>query len=724
MKAKLIAVIGLLLLCPPAKGQINNQEERQLNMIKVEESPKIDGREEALWSQADVADNFYNHRPSDAGLAPLQTSVKVLYDDQFIYLFATLEQPNHTQIMQNLKRDNYFDNDGFGVLLDPINHQTNGFFFGVSARGSQAEGLVSATGNTDWNWDAKWYSKVQEADGYWTVEMAIPFFTLRYSADNPAWGVNFVRNDLANNRYSTWTRFSTNFSELDLGYTGRLNWASDIPIAGKKVAIIPSITTTVGEDFEADSGRESDVIPSLDLKYAVTPSLNLDLTINPDFSQIEVDRQVTNLSRFSLFFPERRTFFLENSDLFTSFGRFQVRPFFSRRIGLNNGQNIPIRFGARLTGNVTEKLRLGIMNVQTGRAGDTDPQNYGVLAAQHRVFKRSTIGGILVNRQRTSGKRDYNRVAGTEFNFSSENGRISGDVMYYKSFSDGLNGDNNFASGSLFLNTRNYRLYFQTDHVGDDFQTDVGFNPRLSNYDAATDQSIRINYQQYNLFGAIDFRPESGSMVFHGPRAQYLIYTNFGNRFNESYAYLGYEIDFANQSQFDTGINHYRVQLQFPTAFLSDEEPLPAQLYDYTDFFLDWDSDPRKLFGYGTVFTAGSFFSGNRTGLRSYIQYRVQPWLSMRLDHNYNYVDLRSYGREGLHLVGFRTELSFSNAMFWTTFLQYNTQADNFNINSRFQWRFAPMSDLFVVYTENYYSGIFAAKNRYLSVKVNYWINL
>ncbi len=714
-------LLSFSLIC---SGQINQQSNRQITITKITADVKIDGVEDSIWIQAELANGFINHRPTDEGLAQSQTEVKMLYNDQFVFIMAKAYHGNNPHIIQNLKRDNFWSNDGFGVVLDPINTQTNGFFFGVNSRGSQAEALVESTGNTDWNWDAKWYSRVGQYADYWLVEMAIPFYTLRYDAENKTWGINFVRNDLGNNMYSTWTSFPTNFDELDLGYTGQLLWSEQIPKIEKRLAIIPSLTGTVGEDFEQESGTDWRLTPSLDAKYMITSSMYLDLTINPDFSQIEVDRQVTNLSRFSLFFPERRTFFLENSDLFTSFGRSRVRPFFSRRIGLRNGENIPILFGARLTGNLTEKTRLGIMNVQTGDKGELDAQNYGVLAVQQRVLKRSTIGGIFVNRQNTSESQDYNRVAGTEFTYSSQNGNISADAMLYKSFSENLNQGNTFASGSFGLNERAYRLYMTAEHIGENYLTDVGFTPRLFNYDAVRDTTVRIEYQRYSSFGALDFRPTNGSIVFHGPRISATHYTHNGNQFNERQIYLGYEIDFANQSQFDAGVTNYRINLLFPTSFIDNDNPLPAGIYNYTDLFLDWDSDPRKLFGYGTVFTTGSFFSARRVGLRSYIQYRVQPWLRVRLNHNFNHIDFGERGKEDLHLLGLRTEVSFSTTIFLTAFFQYNTQSSNFNINTRFQWRFAPMSDLFIVYTDNYITEPFIVKNRYLSLKMNYWLNL
>ena len=217
------------------------------------------------------------------------------------------------------------------------------------------------------------------------------------------------------------------------------------------------------------------------------------------------------------------------------------------------------------------------MNVQTAQSDEIDAQNYGLIALKHRIFKRSSLGGIFVNRQNTSSSEDYNRVLGTQFDFSTEKGIVSGSAMYFKSYSDGLKGNNDFTSSSLFINKRSYRLFFRADHVGENYLTDTGFNPRIFNYDASRDTTIRVNYQSYNAFGAIDFRPEKSKMVFHGPRFQNILYTNGGDQFNERYTYIGYEIDFANQSEFDAGIQNYSVNLLFPTDFLGEGEALPAK---------------------------------------------------------------------------------------------------------------------------------------------------
>ena len=249
--------------------------------------------------------------------------MKLTYDDDNLYVAARLNDNDQECIVQTLKRDSeheYWRSDAFAVILDPVNNQTNGYIFGVNAGGAKIDGLLSAESgrtHTDLNWDNKWISKVRKMEDGWTVEMAIPFKSIKYGK-NREWGINFIRNDMKRNVYSTWTQIPVNFQGIDLGHTGSVK-LSDLPNnQGGKVFIMPSTISGVNRDFEDGVNSKWNADFGVDSKIAISNSLNLDVTVNPDFSQVEVDRQVTNLSRFSIYFPEKRSFFLENSDLFSN----------------------------------------------------------------------------------------------------------------------------------------------------------------------------------------------------------------------------------------------------------------------------------------------------------------------------------------------------------------------------------------------------------------------
>ncbi|MDL5051424.1 DUF5916 domain-containing protein [Oscillatoria amoena NRMC-F 0135] len=275
---------------------------------------KIEGKlDDADWQQAQRADNFWEQFPYDSAAASTQTEVMMAYDDHNIYVAAVCYDTFAGNfVVSSLKRDfSYATNDAFMVYIDPFNDKINGFCFGVNPYGAQLEALLQNGGSFDItsNWDNKWFSEVKRYEGYWVAEFRIPFKTLRYKEGIMQWGVNFSRNNLKINEGSCWNRVPRNFNVSSLAYTGKLLWDVPPPVAGQNISLIPYAITRYAENFKAGTNGQHTINAGMDAKIAVTPSLNLDLTVNPDFSQVDVDRQVTNLSRFSLFFPEQRQFF-------------------------------------------------------------------------------------------------------------------------------------------------------------------------------------------------------------------------------------------------------------------------------------------------------------------------------------------------------------------------------------------------------------------------------
>ena len=313
-------------------------EVKRLLIKRVEEAPQIDGRiDEEVWKKLDPNGEFFQRFPADTSMATMQTQVKMGFDDKFMYIAAICyDQSEGNYVVQSMQRDfEGFGNDYFSVILDPFNDLTNGFEFSVTPYGMQREGLITQGGSvrnsTSYSWDNKWFSNVTNYDDRWEVEMAIPFSTLRYQADSKEWRINFTRNDYKNNERSNWAFIPRNFRSSTLAYTGYLEWEEPLKKPGLNLSLIPYLTGGVIQDFEKENPNEKPTSLTSgiggDIKYSLTASLNLDLTINPDFSQVEVDQQVTNLDRFEINFPERRQFFLENNDLFSNFGTRSVRPF-------------------------------------------------------------------------------------------------------------------------------------------------------------------------------------------------------------------------------------------------------------------------------------------------------------------------------------------------------------------------------------------------------------
>lgn len=378
------------------------RQQFQLHIKKLVSPIKIDGvLDEASWQDAETSTPFWRKFPSDHVKPKKQTEVRITYNDQFIY-FGFIVHDSGNPVIQSLKRDGGHElNDAVGIILDPMNQRTSGFFFVVNAYNAQTDDQLNGTSNQlTLSWDNKWYSATKRYNDKWIAEIAIPFKTIRYSADKLIWGINFLRSDLKTNEYSTWTEMPVNFRAFDLGYTGSLNWDAPPPAAGTNMAFIPYITGGLDDNKEENQPAKATGNAGFDAKVALSSALNLDLTVNPDFSQIEVDQQVTNLTRYSIFFPERRTFFLENADLFSDYGIPPIRPFYSRRIGLDNdGNRIPILFGARLSGNISNRTRIGIMNMQTGRKNGFAGQNYSAVSVNQGIFKRSVIRGYFLNQE-------------------------------------------------------------------------------------------------------------------------------------------------------------------------------------------------------------------------------------------------------------------------------------------------------------------------------------
>lgn len=717
-----------------ANGQGNPSTEKKRLTIKRAEGPiQLDGvLDEESWQNADVAGDFWVQWPKDGQKASRQTEVRLTYDDKFLYVSAVCYDTS-VYVVQTLKRDiRYFDGDGFAVVIDPVNRKTNGFLFGVSPMNVQSEDLVSGSGsNLNFSWDNRWFSEVTRYPDRWQVEMSIPFKTLRFDAASKQWGINFIRNDLKANQRHTWTNIPVNFDSYDLGYLGSLEWDATPDPVKTNISLIPFITGGVSHDKQVENPETTGVFDAgLDAKVAVTSSLNLDLTLNPDFSQIEVDVQQTNLTRFSLNYPERRTFFLENADLFGGFGGGPNRPFFSRRIGLDdNRQPIPILAGARLSGNVTERLRVGVMNMHTKPTDATSAQNYTAVAVNQRVFSRSLIKGYFHNRQsfmegEGPDPDNYGRNGGVELSFTNAPGSLSGSGMVSVSDKPGV-GVAYSQHYTMGFYQRNFSFFADWISVPTNYHADMGFIPRLENYDARLDSVIRLGFEHTYNNVSYTIRPDNGPINAHNFEMTHIIDWNPDFTLNERTSNIEYGIQFQNTAELGVAASDNDVRLLFYTDFIG-ATPLPPDTYKYRQVSAAYQSDARKPFAISSEVNLGGFYNGEIQQYIVEVVYRRQPWGNFSLGFEQNEVALgEGYGKASISLFSQRSEINFSNSLFWITFFQYNTQQNNFNINSRLQWRYKPMSDLYIVYTDNYFTDPFLqTKNKALVFKLNYWLTI
>ena len=727
-----------------------------LHIRKTGDPIRLDGHlDEPGWQQAQVAENFAQIFPFDTSLALARTEVRMTFDHTFLYIGARVYQNQEDYLISSLKRD--FDgeeSDGFFVILDPFQDKLNGFFFEISPFNVQGEGLIDNGSNISTDWDNKWYSQVSNHTQYWEVEMAIPFKTLRYKLqeDQNVWRINFLRHALKANEISAWSRVPRQFDPSNLAYTGLLIWDDQPPQPGLNLSIIPYLAARTEKDFELKLPGESAYQLGGDAKIAVTPSLNLDLTFNPDFSQVEVDQQITNLSRFELFFPERRQFFLENEDLFSRFGFPDTRPFFSRRIGIANGLvrktttdgqqievrrnlNVPIVAGMRLSGKLDKNWRLGLLNMHTGQQRDIglNPANYTVGVLQRKVFDRSVLGAVFVNKENylpnTGGgfshdKSNFNRVGGLEFNYNSKDNKWESEAYYHRSFSPGDNRGANSAALYVGYNTLRWFAMFAQQYVGDNYRADVGFVPRRGFYSLYSNIRHSIFPKKPAFGGQLQswgLGIENGMVYNTQPTFQ------LADRNHQPFLF----VQLAGQREFRLSLQHESIYLFFPfDPTNSGGRALPeGSRYGFTSAGMTYQSDFRKSLFYDLRVSAGEYFNGNILQASLGLNFRWQPYGLLALNANFNDIRLPSpYNSSAFWLIGPRAELSLSRSLFFSTFLQYNTQANNVNINTRLQWRFRPVSDLFLVYTDNYFSDQFfsspMAKNRALVFKVTYWLNI
>lgn len=731
-------------------------EKYQLRIRKSAEPMRLDGTmDEPAWQNAQVAKDFFQNFPFDTAFATLKSEVRITFDQNFLYIGAVLYQNQADYITTSLKRDFVSGvSDVFSINIDPFNDKLNGFHFAVTPFNVQREGMIDNGTNMSPDWDNKWYSEISNHTDHWVVEMAIPFKTLRYKlvAGQNVWRMNFIRFGLKQNEASTWVPVPRAFRPLHMAYTGFMVWEDAPPQPGANVSIIPYAIARTEKDFEFKLPTETKANIGGDAKIAITPSLNLDLTLNPDFSQVDVDRQITNLSRFELFFPERRQFFLENEDLFGRFGFPDSRPFFSRRVGLANGTirrvttegdtvsvtrnlNVPIKAGMRLSGKLDKNWRIGLLNMQTGRVRDLNlgPANYTSAVIQRKMFTRSAFSGIFVNKENFSvNDKDeirhnagaYNRVAGLEYNLFSKDNKWEGEFYYHRSFSGNQrNKDAQSAAAFMGLFTRKWNVLSGMQYVGSDYRADVGFVPRAGQFSV-------FNITKLNIFpkkAAWAKKVNTTGFNFQNTITYNVPGYNLADRSHQ----LSYFMEFPGNSSLELQVSQDYTYLYFafdPTN--SGGEVLPeGSGYTYHATKLSYISDFRKPFSYTLNVGTGQYFNGNIFRLNGEFVYRWQPYGVFAMTYAYNDIHLPApYNSASFWLVGPRTELSFSRSLFFSTFLQYNTQANNVNINSRLQWRFRPVSDLFLVYSDNYFADQFFqspnVKNRALVLKATYWLNL
>ncbi|WP_273567690.1 DUF5916 domain-containing protein [Maribacter halichondriae] len=711
-------------------------ENKSFNVKLISETVQLDGAlDEPFWENADGPHDFQQYFPSDSILAKNQTDIKMVYDNTTLYIGVTVKSIGDDWVIPSLRRDfRASGNDNVNLVFDTFNDGTNAFMFGINPYGVQREVLISGGGldlrgfNTAW--DVKWKGESKRYKGYYTAELAIPLTSFKFKEGETKWRFQCYRFDMQSNERSVWFNVPQNQLVISLAFMGDMYFEKPLGKSRTPIALIPYINAISEKDFETDIGDNRLKVGG-DAKVSIGNGMNLDVTLNPDFSNVEVDDIITNLTRFEIGLPERRQFFTDNSDLFGSFGGSRdANPFFSRRIGIardtaDNSIENRIIGGVRLSGKLNEDWRLGFLNIQTDEDIENEiaSNNNMMFALQKKVFSRSNISMFLINKQSFKDydfierEDEYNRVVGMDYNLASKDNSWFGKFYLHKSFQpDDKKG--NFSSGAfLGRNSRYFNFFHDMAYIDEEFQSDLGFVPRTDIFKTATSAEVVfwpksniINNYSFELFPILTWRP------------------GLDFKQTDHDIMLNWNVNLQDQSMGGIGFTNSFIFLTdpFDPTNTDGAVELPGnQGYHFNSITAAYESNRANVFAFEAETSVGRFFNGNRFSFMGEFNLRLQPKALISLALNYDQLRQPApYASADLWLVSPRFEFTFSKSLFWTTILQYSNQRDNLGINSRLQWRFAPLSDLFIVYNDNYFVNTFVPRYRSINLKFTYWLNI
>lgn len=740
---KYFFIIAFLFFGIKSISQVGDVADRSVYVGNAEGNMTIDGDlQEPIWKKLKPTQNFKQFFPTDSVVAKAPTEIYMCKDQKNLYIGIKCYAKGNDWVVSSLRRDyRAGGNDNITLVFDTFRDGVNAFYFGVNPEGVIREGTISNGGNSfgdfSTSWDNVWRGTSKKFDGYYTAELEIPFSAIRYPTPGKSWKFLAYRFDTQDNEISVYPGVPRNQVLFSLAYTADMIFEEELSTKSGAVSLIPFISSGVAKDYENKTPTDQVFEIGGDAKIGITPGLNLDLTVNPDFSQVEVDQQITNLNRFEIFFPERRQFFLENADLFGQFGFGNINPFFSRRIGAatdvttdNLIQN-RIYGGARLSGKLGAKTRIGLLDMQTA-ANDSKgipAVNYGVAVIQRKVGIRSNIGLIAVNKQvledvavlDTLGINKYNRMLGVDYNYS-----FNENTWFGKSFLHGTYKPNTelaIAQGTnINYNSRKFGAIWQHEYVSDEYNAEVGFVPRTNYFRISPNAQLKyypqneiLNRHNFNLGADVFWRPDFG-------KTDHFFTFRWGG-------------ELTQRSNFGISVNHNYVYLfdSFDPTGTESLELLGDQEFSWFSLTGNYRSDRRKIFSWSIDPYVGQYYNGYRYGTRGSFNIRYQPNGSFSLNYAVNYFDMPHLnGQRETYLISPRIDYTFSKSIFTSVFVQYNSQSDNTNINARLQWRFAPVSDLILVYTDNYFTAnddpsdrfLVNIRNRSIILKLTYWLNL
>ena len=665
--------------------------------------PTIDGRlDDPAWAAAPAAGDFVQHEPHEGDPSSERTLVRVLYDRDALYIGAWLLDTDPAGIVkgENRRDASLTETDAFLVVLDTYRDRQNAFVFGTTPAGIEYDGQVTREGTGDFaarqrqqvgsgggfnlNWDGSWTVATTVDGAGWYAEFRIPFATLRYPRGGPQrWGLNFARNIRRRNEEAFWSRVPRQFPIYRVSEAGELH-GLEAP-AQRALTLTPYALSSATRDSGA-SAYEGTLEIGGDAKIGLSSSLILDLTANTDFAQIEVDEQQINLTRFNLFFPEKRPFFLENAGSFAVGTPQQVELFFSRRIGLDTaGGPVPIAGGGRLSGKAAGVI-LGLLDIQTeGVPGGAPANNYAVARGLKELPNRSRLGVLFANRAATTGADSSNQTYAVD-------GRLGvSDALVFDTYAaltrtTGLSGREHAFHLSGTYTTRDWESQVGFTEIGGAFNPEVGFLKR-SDY-----RFVLVRLLRHVRF------PGAGWMRELRPHSSYRAYYGFDGFLESAQLHFDNHFAFANGAFFSPAINWTREGLQQPFAIAPGVIVQPGT-YDHWEAAWRFNTNESAPVSFNGGLDVGGFYSGKRRGVFGTLAGRHGATVAAALRVSYSDVELREGSFEAT-LASLRLAYSFTPRIYLQWLVQYSNQAEQWSGNLRFGWLNTAGTGLFVVYNE------------------------
>jgi len=667
------AAAMLCLAAAPAAGE--DLARKTVAAHRTAEPPVLDGRlDDALWQQASYVEDLHVVESNEFAEPGQRSRIYVAFDDENLYFAARFWDSDPAQIVAKVlsRKDVSFGEDGFTLTLDPFDQGRSGYAFDVNPNGMRSEATFTDTDRQNWDWEGIWYAAARQDDEGWTAETVIPLKTLSFDPSRDAWGVNFTRWHGADNEQFGWVSYDR---EQNLERTGLMTGLAGLQ-QGHGLDVIPGLRGGATRDHAADEEDEF-LEPSLDAFWKITPSLTAALTLNPDFSGTTVDARQVNLTRFDLFFPEQRAFFLQDSDIF-EFGRLDEEsgiPFFSRRMGLDDdGETLTLDAGVKLTGRAGP-LSIGVLGVRQDAATGPDSVDLFVGRMALNVLEESRIGLIL-----TSGNPDAgvdNTLAGVDFRYL--NTRLGGGrsfeatAWYQMTDTESLSGDDaGYGVGFAMPNSEGWK-------------GEVGLKVLEKNYFPALGFASRTDVEATSAELGYTWRPEGSWIrsVETEVEAEFIEPID-GDERSQVIELRFFEAE--NQSADRLTLEHIFQEEEFVEAFeISDGIVIPGGDYRFDHACLSVYTGEQRVLQTEATVCDGSFYDGDILFFETKVTWRPSKHLKVTIGGEYNDVDLPQ-GDFITRLATLNLDVAFTTAWSWENFLQYDNVSNTAGLNSILRW--------------------------------------